>query len=153
FPVSLLCWIAGIILFTRGLPVARYFVVAWTAFFVGALSMAAAKFGLLPINFFTNHALQLGSALEVVLFSLALAGRIHIAKQEKLAAKQEAIKNLERFKGMYDNAIERIFQCTLEGRFISANPSMAHLMGYASPEDFINHVTDKGPQAFMDAAL
>lgn len=153
FPVSLLCWIAGIILFTRGLAVARYFVVAWTAFFVGALSMAAAKFGLLPINFFTNHALQIGSALEVVLFSLALADRINIDKREKLAAKQEAIKNLERFKGLYDNAIEGIFQCTLEGRFISANPSMAHFMGYASPEDFINHVTDKGPQAFMDAAL
>lgn len=153
FPISLLCWIAGIILFTRGLAVARYFVVAWTAFFLGALSMAAAKFGMLPINFFTSYSLQIGSALEVVLFSLALADRINFDKQEKLAAKQEAIKHLERFKGLYDNAIEGIFQCTLEGRFISANPAMAQFMGYSTPEDFINHVTDKGPQAFMDAAL
>lgn len=153
FPISLLCWLAGMILFVRGVAVARYFVMGWSVFFIGVMAMAAAKFGLLPINFFTNHAMQIGSALEVVLFSLALADRINIDKREKLAAKQEAIENLERFKGLYDNAIEGIFQCTLEGRFISANPSMAHFMGYASPEDFITHVTDKGPQAFMDPTL
>lgn len=153
FPMSLLCWMAGLILFARGVAVARYFLLGWTVFFLGTLAMAASKFGLLPINFFTNHAMQIGSALEVVLFSLALADRINIDKREKLAAKQEAIENLERFKGLYDNAIEGIFQCTLEGRFISANPSMAHFMGYATPEDFINHVTDRGPQVFMDPIL
>lgn len=149
-PVSLLCWMTGIYLFYRGVAVARYFVLGWTLYFIGVMAMAAAKFGLLPINFLTHHALQIGSALEVVLFSLALADRINIDKREKLAAKQEAIKHLERFKTLYDNAIEGIFQCTMEGRFVSANPSMAHFMGYRSPQDFIDHVTEKGPQSFMD---
>lgn len=153
FPISVLCLLAGGILFARGVAVARYFVLGWSVFFLGVLALAASKFGLLPINFFTNHAMQIGSALEVVLFSLALADRINIDKREKLAAKQEAIENLERFKGLYDNAIEGIFQCTLEGRFISANPSMANFMGYPTPQDFINHVTDKGPQVFMDPTL
>ncbi len=150
FPVSLVCLIAGIYLFSRGVAVARYFVVGWTVFFTGVLALAASKFGLLPINFFTNNAMQIGSALEVVLFSLALADRINIDKREKLAAKQEAIKNLERFKALYDNAIEGIFQCTMEGHFLSANPSMAHFLGYGNPQEFISHVTAQGPQAFMD---
>ncbi|HVL00721.1 MAG TPA: 7TM diverse intracellular signaling domain-containing protein, partial [Dongiaceae bacterium] len=150
FPISLICWFTGMYLFMRGVAVARYFVLGWTVFFIGALALAASKFGMLPINFLTDNAMQIGSALEVVLFSLALADRINIDRREKLAAKQEAIKHLERFKMLYDNAIEGIFQCTLEGRFVSANPSMAHFMGYPSPQDFIDHVTEKGPQSFMD---
>lgn len=150
FPVSLICLATGVYLFSRGVAVARYFVMGWTVFFLGVLALAASKFGLLPINFFTNNAMQIGSAVEVVLFSLALADRINIDKREKLAAKQEAIKNLERFKALYDNAIEGIFQCTMEGNFLSANPSMAHFLGYGNPQDFISHVTSQGPQAFMD---
>lgn len=153
FPISLLCWLAGVVLFVRGVAVARYFVMGWTVFFFGTVAMAASKYGFLPINVFTDHAIQVGSALEVVLFSLALADRINIDKQEKLSAQQQAIDSLARFKGLYDNAIEGIFQCTLEGRFISANPSMAHFLGYASPDEFIAQVADLGPQAFMDPAL
>lgn len=149
-PVSMICMAAGIYLFSRGVAVARYFVVGWSAFFLGTLALAASKFGLVPVNFFTHNAMQIGSALEVVLFSLALADRINIDKREKLAAKQEAIKNLERFKALYDNAIEGIFQCTMDGQFVSANPSMAHFLGYGTPHEFLQQVTRQGPQTFMD---
>lgn len=150
FPTAMLCWLAGAVLFTRGVAAARYFVLGWTVFFLGTVALASVKFGLLPANFLTNHAMQIGSALEVVLFSLALADRINFDKREKLAVKQEAIENLERFKSLYDNAIEGIFQCTLEGRFISVNPAMAQFMGYATPEELLSHVSDKGAQMMMD---
>jgi len=43
----------------------------------------------------------------------------------------------EKFRSIVDNALEGIFQTTPEGRFLSANPSMARIVGYDSPEALI----------------
>ncbi|MCG8672014.1 MAG: diguanylate cyclase, partial [Pseudomonadales bacterium] len=149
-PISIGCFAIGVYMLIRGATIARYFIVAWSAFLSGIVAISLSKIGLLPINFFTTNALQIGSAMEVVLFSLALADRINSDKKEKLLAKQDAINNLKQFKSLYDNAIEGIFQCTLEGKFISANKSMARFMGYHSPDDFIHSVDSGQHQIFMD---
>lgn len=44
----------------------------------------------------------------------------------------------EKFRGIFENAVEGIFQSTADGYFISANPSMAAMLGYESPEMLIN---------------
>jgi len=41
----------------------------------------------------------------------------------------------ERYRTIFENATEGIFQTTPEGRFVSANPSAARMFGYASPEE------------------
>jgi PAS domain S-box-containing protein len=43
----------------------------------------------------------------------------------------------EKYRNIYENAIEGIFQIGPDGRFISANPSLAHIHGYESPEALI----------------
>lgn len=149
--VSLLCLGVGSYLFIQQASIARYYLSAWFFFMVGSIAFALNKYGLLPSNPVTSNAMQIGSSFEVVLFSLALADRINRDKREKLIAKQEAIKNLEKFKSLYENAIEGIFQCTLDGKFLSANPSMAHFMGYATPEDFMYSVSLKAEHEFLNA--
>lgn len=149
-PISMGCFLIGLVMLFQGITIARYFIFAWTAFLSGVVALALSKIGLLPINFITNNALQIGSAIEVVLFSLALADRINTDKKEKLAAKQDAINNLKRFKTLYDNAIEGIFQCTLDGDFISVNPSMAKFMGYPTADEFMRCVHTGEHQVFMD---
>ncbi len=149
-PISLGCFSVGIYMLVKGVTIARYFIFAWTAFLSGVIALALSKIGLLPINFFTNNALQIGSAIEVVLFSLALADRINTDKKEKLVAKQDAINNLKKFKSLYDNAIEGIFQCTLEGDFLSVNPSMARFMGYPSADEFLRRIGSGEHQVFLD---
>lgn len=149
-PVSFACFGVGLYLWFEGVKTARYFIIAWTAFLGGVTLIALSKLGLIPVNFITTNSIQMGSALEVVLFSLALADRINTDKRERLQAKEEAINNLEMFKSLYDNAIEGIFQCTLDGRFISANQSMVRFMGYNSSTSFLQNITDTGPQIFLD---
>ena len=39
-----------------------------------------------------------------------------------------------------------------EGRFISANPALAHLYGYKSPDELMQVVTDIGAQLYVDQA-
>ncbi len=48
----------------------------------------------------------------------------------------------EKYRNIYENAIEGIFQIGPDGRFISANPSLAHIHGYDSPEELIKTVDD-----------
>jgi len=46
----------------------------------------------------------------------------------------------ERYRNIYENAMEGIFQVAPDGHFISANPSLAHIHGYDSPKELIKRV-------------
>ena len=41
------------------------------------------------------------------------------------------------YRSFWEHAVEGIFQMTPEGRYLSANPAMARILGYDSPEDLI----------------
>lgn len=58
----------------------------------------------------------------------------------------------ERFRSIFENAVEGIYQSTPDGRFISVNPAMARMFGYASPEEMIEAVGDIGKQVYIDSA-
>ncbi|HCE6659392.1 7TM diverse intracellular signaling domain-containing protein [Pseudomonas aeruginosa] len=67
-----LIFAAGILAWLRGMRVARYFIIAWTAFLLGGIVNTLMVLGYLPNMFLTMYASQIGSALEVGLLSLAL---------------------------------------------------------------------------------
>ena len=56
----------------------------------------------------------------------------------------------EKYKNIYENATEGIFQISPEGYFLSANPSLARIHGYDSPEELMDSVTDIGKQIYVD---
>jgi PAS domain S-box-containing protein/putative nucleotidyltransferase with HDIG domain len=56
----------------------------------------------------------------------------------------------ERYRRIFENAQNGIFQSTLEGRFIMANQSMARILGYDSPEDLISGITDISRQLYAN---
>lgn len=60
---------------------------------------------------------------------------------------QEAEKN---YRSIFENAVEGIFQSTAEGRFITMNPAMADILGYGSPEEAIEGITDIAHQIYVD---
>jgi PAS domain S-box-containing protein len=56
----------------------------------------------------------------------------------------------EKYRNIFENASEGIFQTSPGGRFISANPSLAHIHGYDSPEDLMNSINDMAHQLYVD---
>ena len=52
----------------------------------------------------------------------------------------------EKYRSIVENAIEGIFQSTPQGRLITANPSMARILGYDSPKEVIEKITDVAQQ-------
>lgn len=65
-----------------------FYIGAWMWFVIGFVIFALARLGLIPFNTFSNHAIQLGSTLELLTFAIALARRLHIEKETRIQAQQ-----------------------------------------------------------------
>ncbi len=102
YPVSLyaaltisgLCLLAGAVLWSRGLRLARFFTLACGAYIAGILVYTLQNFDWLPASNFNNHAVQIGSFAEMVLLSWALADRINHMKGEKDTIEAKARQQL-----------------------------------------------------------
>lgn len=71
--------------------------------------------------------------------------RIKRKKAEDALVESEA-----KYRDIFENATEGIFQTTPQGRYISVNPSFAKMFGFDSPQDMIENVTDIGRQLYVD---
>ncbi|MEK9711194.1 MAG: 7TM diverse intracellular signaling domain-containing protein [Thalassolituus sp.] len=83
----------GIVRWAEGFVAARYYTIAWTSFLFGGIVLALNKFNIIPRNFFTENALQIGSAMEVILLSFALADRLNQEKRERYEAQISALEH------------------------------------------------------------
>ena len=72
---------------------ARFFFIAFTLSFLNLIIMPFRIMGYIPENFFTLHGLQIASALEVILLSLALGDRINLLRREREQAQAEVLEN------------------------------------------------------------
>lgn len=62
---------------------------------------------------------------------------------------QELARAEEKYRSIYENAIEGIFQSSPEGRFLNVNPAMAEILGYDSPEELLLSITDITRQFYV----
>lgn len=76
----------------KGYRPALYYLFAWSAFLVGLMILVLRNIGLLPANNFTNYVLYLGSAIETILLSIALADKITILREEKENSQAKALQ-------------------------------------------------------------
>ncbi|MEO8340189.1 MAG: PAS domain S-box protein [Nitrospirota bacterium] len=64
---------------------------------------------------------------------------------------EEALrKSEERYRSIFENAVEGIFQTSLEGKYLDVNPALARIYGYNSPEDMISTITNIATQLYVD---
>jgi PAS domain S-box-containing protein len=57
-----------------------------------------------------------------------------------------------KYRGIFENAVEGIYQSTPDGRYIAVNPAMARMYGYATPEELMHSVSDIQNQIYVDPA-
>tara|TARA_R110001592_G_scaffold103247_2_gene290970 strand:+ start:6907 stop:8757 length:1851 start_codon:yes stop_codon:yes gene_type:complete len=79
------------VMFNRMYKYAIYFSAAWSALLIGIVILSLNKFGLIPRTTITESAAQIGSAIEIILLSFALAERLYDAMQRHFIAEKESI--------------------------------------------------------------
>ncbi|WP_321469430.1 diguanylate cyclase [Halarcobacter sp.] len=81
--------------YKAGNKIAIFYLFAQGFFLSLATLFSLSSFGLLDYNYLSRHGIIIGSFLEMILFSLALAYRIKLLEEEKLLIIQKAKNNLE----------------------------------------------------------
>ncbi len=130
--------LAGVLSVKRKHPGAKYFLIAWAALLIGVVTLGLHNNGFLPTNSLTANALLIGSAIEMVLLSFALANRINTVRAESeqiratsLAegAKVEALQiSQQRYRTVIDHVGEGMAVLD-EGRVVFVNVCAAKILG------------------------
>ena len=86
--------------------------------------------------------------------SNAVQIRLHRVLQEEIQKRQEADHALRlaesRYQSIFEHALEGIFQTSLEGKYIAANPALVKMYGYSSFEELANNVDNIATQLYVD---
>lgn len=138
--------VVGVMSVRREFAGARFFCLAWAVLMLGVLTLVLHDTGVLPSNVVTSNALLIGSALEMVLLSFALADRINVARrfkeqaQYKIAAEHAMVEALSQSQDrlrmvleerelILESSIVGIAFLTPQGRFRWANKAMLEIFG------------------------
>jgi PAS domain S-box-containing protein len=85
-------------------------------------------------------------------FAASLADLVSLAIEASERDRAEiALRQAEqKYRSIFENAVEGIFQTTPDGNFLSVNPALARIYGYATPEELTSNLTDIRQQAYID---
>jgi len=86
---------SGLLTWWLGARQARWFVIAWSVLLISSAAFSATAAGLLPSTFLTRNGIQIGSALEMILLSFALADRMRLLQNDNDRIRREATERLE----------------------------------------------------------
>ena len=73
-------------------------------------------------------------------------GRDITTRRQAEAARQMAEEN---YRGLFENAAGGIFQTSPEGRYLKANPALARIYGYETPQELVAALTNVGRQLYV----
>lgn len=63
---------------------------------------------------------------------------------------EEALRvSEEKYRSIFENSLDGIFQTTPDGHYLSANPALAQIYGYDSPEELMRSLTDIEHQLYL----
>ncbi|MBF0301792.1 MAG: response regulator [Desulfamplus sp.] len=93
--------------------------------------------------------------------AFGITGKLNVVKPlAKVAVKMfdSWVKNIEnqdqlkasekKYRSIFDNSVQGIFQVNLAGRFLTVNSAMAKICGYSSPDELLNEITDVSNQLY-----
>ncbi len=122
--------------------------VAWLVF--GELSGAYTPTVLVksvPGDFFSTSLAILVTAFMARLLTENL---FHGSRQLQKELRERKLAE-EKYRNIFVNAIDGIFQSTTDGRFVSVNPAMARMYGFDSPEDMTQNVKNISSQLYVES--
>ena len=95
-----------------------------------------------------RHVWERGTNISHDTFDI-LEGFIQDVTERKQA--DEALREAERrYRSIFENAIEGIYQSTPSNGYLAVNPALARMYGYDSPQELISTLRDIDHQVYVD---
>ncbi|OUS06662.1 hypothetical protein A9Q81_01905 [Gammaproteobacteria bacterium 42_54_T18] len=141
--VIVYCWY-------KGNQNAKYFFFAWISNIIGLLIFSGVTYKIIPATPFTLSATPIGILVEAVALSFALANRIKNEQAAALFADNQAMSHLEKYQSVFENAREGMYTMTMEGVFLSSNPSMVRIFGFEDAKELKLYGDDLARALFND---
>lgn len=123
-------------LWHKGIKEAKYFTIAWLSFIAGNVVSALRVVGFFPSNDFTIYANLYGNVIEMLMLSMGLAYRFETMREvqvglsrELRSAQQESIKNLEKFRDLFQRSPVGLFRFERKKNTFFINTKLNHLIG------------------------
>jgi PAS domain S-box-containing protein len=82
--------------------------------------------------------------------ALAILANVAAPALESARLYRELQETERRYRSIFENAVEGMYQTTPSGTIIEANPAMARILGYESPCELMETITDLGAQVYVD---
>jgi diguanylate cyclase (GGDEF)-like protein/PAS domain S-box-containing protein len=88
------------------------------------------------------------SRSEIALLQIAASAlSLSIERHQTALSLKQAEAN---YRSIFENAVEGIFQSTLDGHYQTVNPMLAHIYGYGSPAELMAQLTDIQVQLYVN---
>ncbi|MGF1512496.1 MAG: adenylate/guanylate cyclase domain-containing protein [Elainellaceae cyanobacterium] len=122
--------------------------------FLSALGETSSKikaFELGGVDYITKpfHADEVLARVSTQIKLYKMQQQLHSQAQELQARNVELRKAEAKYRSIFENASEGIFQMTPDGHYSAANPAMARICGYDSAKEFMETITDIDHQFYV----
>ncbi|WP_338793937.1 7TM diverse intracellular signaling domain-containing protein [Bernardetia sp. MNP-M8] len=126
--------LVAIFIYYKGYKPAQYMIVAWSSYLIGLFIFILAGAGIIDYNDFTSSGLLIGSAIEVVVLSVALAAKIDFYKKNQAELQAKMLKTSEEHrvfvetqnKRLEDRVVERTEELNVVNEELSVNLERLH---------------------------
>ena len=139
FSIFMMVLIAQIsyVIWRQGNQSALYFLLSWLVGIAGGITYALVVLAVLPPQPLLILSAPIGILLGSLTLSFGLTDRIRRMRNQALKQNKLAVSNLTRYHSLFQNAVEGIYRMNLQGKLISANPAMAHILGFSSVDQLM----------------
>ena len=127
----------------QGHPQARSFVWACVFILICALLLTLSQAGYLHADFNWSYIL-----FSLVLLCLALTSFNLHKFQLKPVASSATLAELQNYHDIFHNAVEGMFITTIDGRLLTANTALLHILGYQNEEQLKQAIAGDGMARF-----
>lgn len=117
-----------------------------SALWLGApLMIDGRAIGVITVQDYHNPSAYTDADLQLLNFvAEQAAAAVHLRQAEAALARAE-----ERYRSIFENAVEGLYVSSPDGRFLSANPAFAHMLGYDTPAALLAAIQDIDRQFYV----
>jgi len=128
---ALLCFAAGVVAWHNNNSSSHYYVAGWFVLIVGVISFSLTTIGIFPKNNLTDWCQEVGFVFMVIFMTISQLDRFlqvnHQHEEEQAIALDALTQAEKKYRSLFENAIEGIFQIDKQGSLLNSNKAFEEI--------------------------